>query len=636
MCFTLLLVGCPSQDVEENDSSTPTVEAPRGRIAGVVVSETGEPIDGADVRAQSQLTTTDETGSYVFDYVYPDRDIVIEFSKRGFAKNYTSTTLSSWETVTSNVTLLEIDGSGQFAGSTGGTVQVNDVIAEFPANAVIDAYGSSFAGQVTAEVTYVNPHESRTGTPGDLAALAFKPDSEPGNDERVMTQLVSYGMVDITLYSDDGKLLTLSDEVLVDVTIPIFNGELPDERTLSDGDEQPAWSFSPDHGLWIEESAGQIVEDVDHQLFFKFQASHFSWWNCDQGFVPTCASGRVVDFLEFPVRGAQVTCSGGQTTSVTTTDDDGYYNCSVFAGDSVLLKGTTFVGGQNWQATDGSFFIDGSTSSASECQPLPDLQIDVCRIAGSVTIENINSAVEAGSPSKDADHFSAVFWDPQGDPVFCEDPWDALARNECWYGSEEEVTAQFPESAVPGIPSNSKSVGSWLEVDNGSRSYRAYRSEQNGLPFYNWESHTLGSDGVETERPEFASGEFLDVSASGDASSYFGSWDESNVLVIPEQTTFNDNGEVVWSSGTLIVDYSGSDGDDVYLTGTFAEGDLMMCKFSDDGVVSLPADVLQNTVEGWGGLGIYNLETGITAGPDGLPIWLQTFSGETKSILIDR
>ena len=136
MCFTLLLVGCPSQDVEENDSSTPTVEAPRGRIAGVVVSETGEPIDGADVRAQSQLTTTDETGSYVFDYVYPDRDIVIEFSKRGFAKNYTSTTLSSWETVTSNVTLLEIDGSGQFAGSTGGTVQVNDVIAEFPANAV--------------------------------------------------------------------------------------------------------------------------------------------------------------------------------------------------------------------------------------------------------------------------------------------------------------------------------------------------------------------------------------------------------------------------------------------------------------------------------------------------------------------
>ena len=40
--------------------------------------------------------------------------------------------------------------------------------------------------------------------------------------------------------------------------------------------------------------------------------------------------------------------------------------------------------------------------------------------------------------------------------------------------------------------------------------------------------------------------------------------------------------------------------------------------------------------EGVAGLGVYHLDVGITAGPDGLPIRSVITSGHTKSVIINR
>tara|TARA_Y100000034_G_C6907271_1_gene421435 strand:- start:420 stop:2306 length:1887 start_codon:yes stop_codon:yes gene_type:complete len=626
--------GCRNNDDSglTDNSDDPAVDAPRGRISGFVSDGDGVPVQDVTVTSTGRFATTDEDGLYVLEHVYPSDNIVVEFLKKGFAKNYTVVAIDSWETVSSNATLLRVDGTGTFSGEVGGVIDVDDVRLSFSEGSIVDAEGKTYKENVTAEVTYVNPHVGILGTPGDLSAIVF---SEGSDDEVTTTQLVSYGMVDVTLYSEDYELLALADDSVAKVRIPVFNGSFTGNDVIFDGDDQALWSFSPHHGKWIEEGVGAVISN-NGQLFFDFEASHFSWWNCDQGFVPTCAEGRVRDVIGFPVKGAEVRCDGGQTTSIVTTDSDGYYSCSVMAGDSVLLTGATTVGNALWSATSGAHFIDGSTSSAQDCQPLPDLQIDVCRIAGAVTVENINSSIGDGGMA-DADHFSAIFWDPPGDVVFCNDPWDSLVEDSCWVGTSDEVAGQFPAGSVPGIPDDSKSVGAWLEIDNGNNQYRVNREYVDGRPYYNWNSHEDNGMEIVTERPSFSENDTLDVFASGDSSSYFGEWNEEGVLTVPVQVEFSDRSSVSWGSGGLSMRYDGAGSDEhVFFMGSFEGDSQMMCKFSDDGNLVLQSSDSYDLPSGWGGLGLYHLGVTVTAGPDGLPIWLQTFSGETLSVQVVR
>ena len=632
-CLLLLSFSCttgedPSEDLDFYEGPV------HGQVAGLVTTLEGDPVEGVDVSIDGYtMVSTNSGGTFVFEDVEPSDKLVVEYSKKGFAKNYAMVSLSSWETVSANSTLLEIDGSDTFNGSDGGLVEVAGVRANFPADSLIDSWGNTYGGQVTAEVTYVDPHEdSALGTPGDLSALAFKEDDGTARFELV--QLVSYGMVDITLYTDDDKLLTLADGVNVPVSLPISNGQLPDSVSLAGGDVPPAWSFSASEGRWVQESPGEVVSE-DEGLRFEFNASHFSWWNCDQGFVPTCATGRVVDVIGFPVRGASVRCAGGQTTSVVVADDDGYYNCSVLAGDSVTVTGATFVGNRNWSKSEGEFFIDGSTSSASECQPLPDIQIDVCRITGAVAVDNLSSIVK-DNEARDADHMSALFWYPPGPPELCDDPWEALAPGDCWVGDSEEITGNFPESAVPGIPENARSAGSWIEIAAGE-SYRIDEKTVSGKPYYDWNSVSLESDDLVTDRPDIHEDDVLDVFAQGNFSSYFGPWQNYGFATVPTQTMLAST-EVGNSNvgSSLTQTYTGNDDDTVVVFGALPEDQLLMCRFDDDGSFTLRSSLLNGVSEGVAGLGVYHLDVEISAGPDGLPIRSVVTSGQTKSITINR
>ena len=108
--------------------------------------------------------------------------------------------------------------------------------------------------------------------------------------------------------------------------------------------------------------ARTVVEE-DGVISFQFEASHFSWWNCDQGFVPFRV--HILDITGFPVRGAEAICDGAQSFSTATTDDDGYFVCSVLVGDEVTFTATTVVDNRLWsQETVQS--MDGEGSSVVE------------------------------------------------------------------------------------------------------------------------------------------------------------------------------------------------------------------------------------------------------------------------------
>jgi hypothetical protein len=617
--FAACSSGLNYDDVYEGES--------HGRISGIVTTTDGLPLSGVTVTAQDVEATTSVDGVYTLLDVNPADTIVVQFSKQGYARNYTTTALQSWENVASNASLLEADGFAVVNGIGVSSVSIEGTRVSFSENSFIDSDGNQYSGEVTVQVTHVDPSTSEIwGAPTDLTAIA-KGSSDTTKDVTETLQLVSYGMVDVALFDEDGKELNISEDSPASLEIPITNGSLPELYQLSDGDTQSSWSFDTQRGMWIEEGVGNIVEE-DGNTYFQFEASHFSWWNCDQGMVPSCASGRVVDISGFPIRGAEVTCDGTQSTSVATTDDEGYYVCSVLVGDTVTFTGATVVDNRNWlQAT--SKFMDGEGSSAAECEPIEVIKIDVCRIAGTINVQNMDASNQMNT-GLNADTLGAYFWEPPGDPHYCDNLWESLGSDECWTGDVKEIQLSFPEGSKPGISDDSRSVGTWLEVRTLRDSYRIDRQTDAGQPLYVWESHSVDGTQVSEHRTEFDDGDILDIQAPGDYSSYFGAWNVEGFDVIPNSVQFglNSNDPLVLD-GNLSISYDGKREDNVFVTAMVGET-MMVCKFDDDGHFTLNSSGLD---EGFGGLAIQHISENLFEGPDGLPIRTQVFSGE--SVVID-
>jgi hypothetical protein len=429
-------------------------------------------------------------------------------------------------------------------------------------------------------------------------------------------------MVDVALFGADGQELMISSDMPAFLEIPITNGNLPEVYQLSPGDTQSSWSFDPSVGKWVEEGVGTVVEE-DGVISFQFEASHFSWWNCDQGFVPSCASGRILDITGFPVRGAEVTCDGAQSFSTATTDDDGYFVCSVLVGDEVTFTATTVVDNRLW-SQETVQFMDGEGSSAAECEPIKNLDIDVCRLAGTINVQNVVGTTEVDAEMQ-SDNVGAFFWEPPGDLKYCNDPLESLNVGDCWVGTHEEVQRAFPEGSIPGIPDDSRSVGAWFEVRTEKETYRIDQEPVDAQPTYTWDNYSF--DGVEVvdQRPDFNAGDILDAQAPGDFSSYFGAWEVPGFAVVPTATDIDTEETSLSIGSSLSVTYDGHDAEEVFVS-VYSGDTQMFCKFEDDGQLTIQSSGLS---EGWGGISVYHLETDLFAGPDGLPIRTQVFSGET-------
>ena len=625
----LSLLAIPACNTNKNnndttDSVTDQTPDTQGRISGFVYNETDAPLDFVSVRAQGILTHTAEDGSYTLSGVQPSDNIVISYSKQGYAKNYEVTNMINWETVNSNTTLLQIDGSQTISSWDVEAVNIGDIHISFePSHFINTSTGEKYDGDVLVEATYVDPYTSDIeGAPRDLSA----------NGSNEASQLISYGMIDVSLYGENNEKLSVNAPAKVKFLIT--NGDLPESLRLSEGDQEATWSFDTELGVWVEEGVGTVVADDEGNLSFEFKADHFSWWNCDQGFVPSCAEGRVIDFLGFPIRGAQVNCAGGQTTSTVTTDEEGKYTCSIMVGDSVTFTGNTYVGNRLWTKQEGAFFMDSEGSSAADCEPIQDIQIDVCRIAGAINVENYDAVIDDSDQNlTGADSLSAVFWSPPGDPLYCADPWESLAVDQCWKGTNEELVTLFPQSAFPGIPESARSAGNWVEVSNPRDSYRMDKNHENGLPFYSWAAHEVENGTITTNRPNFKQGDTINVEADGDFNAYFGPWSVEDFATVPNQVYFSTDA-LTATGGSLRVYYDNNDGGDVFFASMVADQQVL-CKFADDGAFIVPPSALTDLPEGWGGASVFNMSRTLAAGPDGLPIYSQVFSGETVPLLVE-
>lgn len=639
--LVLLLAGCDTTQTEPELYDGPAF----GQIGGQVLDLGGAAVADVTVEVQGISALTDGDGIYVVDGVAPADGIAVTFKKAGYAKSYERADLDSWETVNANATLMQIDGTDTFNAIEGGVVQVDKVTVDFPPNAIAYEDGTIYEGTVTVEITHVNPRtDELAAAPGDLRAFARAEDTA-GKDVFDNEQLVSYGMVDVTLTDDEGDLLNLKLGQEADIDIPIDQTGLADIYTLSAGDEQDTWSYDPSRLGWIEEGVGTVYEDDEGELMFGFSASHFSWWNCDQGMVPSCAAGKVIDTLDFPVRGAEVACTGGASSSTATTDADGNYVCNVLVGDTVKFEGATFVANRVWDATQGAFFMDGEGSSAADCEPIPDIKIEVCREAGIVMADNL-TAHYSETESADIDQLRAWFWDPPGTVSECADPWSDVAMDTCITLVPADNHDRYPDMAADGMPSDTKSVGAWLEIGTGSDAFILEREFIDNRPVYVWDTQqfsdsdgVIGEDDITSEYVEFQGGDNLTASAPGDVSDGMGPISQDDLLTIPADVELNSNaGPLSVRSGETVSFSmrSGSHPDGVMVFGIASrDSDALLCRFTDDGSITVPgAEMSVMGASDNAGLGIYRTEVGWVAGPDGLPIRIQSFSGAVLPVEI--
>ena len=635
----LALSACNTVDTAPTDME---VVDPVGRIAGHVTDNFGEPIRGVTVSAQGLEVETDQDGYYMIEGVEPSDHIVLSFLKSGYAKSYGVTSLVSWEVATANRSMLEIDGYDFFDGDAGGLVKVGDVSVLFDGGTIVDADGNAYRGEVRTEVTHLDPwdpSELKAG-PGDLRA--FQRVDNDGKTEFESTQLVSYGMADISLYDDGGNPLNLAEGSSAAVDIPISNGELIDWYTLGDGDSQKTWSFDPDRGAWVEEGEGFVTVDEFGDMSFTFSATHFSWWNCDQGYVPTCATGRIVDELGFPVRSAELHATGAVTNSIVTTDEDGYYEANVFAGDNVTFTGTTIIPGdpRSWTEFEVEF-IDGSTEDPSICQPIEDIEIPVCRETGMIATDNLTVELSEVDEGANADRLNAMFWQPPGDPEHCKQPWDFLPEETC----RPYDPADFPtygEFDEDGLPTETRDVGEWITIETDREVYTLdIEEDEPGQITYSYDVNSLDKDSldmVETNDLDFQGGDVLGATSQGNAAEFLGPIDETNWVTLPPDLELDLSGPQSAPTGGMTIDFEPAgnpDGIIVMANGVGTDGEMdgsVVCRFTDDGSMTIPESAMDELGRGTAGMSIYRPNLDWTPGPDGYPVRVQAFSGTVVEV----
>jgi hypothetical protein len=195
----------------------------------------------------------------------------------------------------------------------------------------------------------------------------------------------------------------------------------------------------------------------------------------------------------------------------------------------------------------------------------------------------------------------------------------------------QEFQRAFPEGAIPGIPDDSRSVGSWFEVRTEKDTYRVDQRSVDAQPNYTWDNYSF--DGVELvdQRPEFQAGDILDAQAPGDYSSYFGAWEVPGFAVVPTATDIDSDDTSLSIGSSLSLTYDGHDAEEVFVS-VYSGDTQMFCKFEDDGQFTIQST---NLSSGWGGLSVFHLESELFAGPDGLPIRTQVFSGETIPLNVE-
>jgi hypothetical protein len=377
--FSFAVAGCSSSsDSPAGQDSTPGLDVVEGQdvavdpgdvvapdlnplqfpdknaIVGQVLNSGGAPIQGVEVSLGAKTTTTDFEGFYFLDGLAPEARLVVRFAHPAFATVTKTGTMFTDGRATVNAILLPRAPARTVDLASGSELAFPGGVVSIPAGGLVDANGGAVSGEALLRMSSIDVNSPEVlAAPGDFGAT-----TEAGAE----AQLETFAMAEFQVLDADGNPLKIKDGETITVELL-----LPEDTTLTENEEVPAWHFDEASGKWIEDGTGVVHKYSQNgdRLAFVTQVGHFSWWNCDKEMETTCVSGTVLKCDGTPASGADLMIDSAEYdgTSSGFGTADGSFCILARTGSEVRVMAAHGVGQQrvaaNTTVTTGS--------AASQC-----------------------------------------------------------------------------------------------------------------------------------------------------------------------------------------------------------------------------------------------------------------------------
>ena len=197
----------------------------------------------------------------------------LEVTKPGYFSGSRTFRTQDAGTLFHRTTLVPFGTALNLSGGSG-AVANNLVSLDFPENAVMDELtGEIYTGDVEVFVKHIGTDEF--SMPGDLTAI---------NENDELEVLLSYGMVFVEMYGEDGRKLNVAEGMTASMTY-----EIPGDLIATAPETIPMWWYDYDAGLWREE--GEARREGSRWIG---EVSHFSCWNFDLKVPSVLVTGQIV------------------------------------------------------------------------------------------------------------------------------------------------------------------------------------------------------------------------------------------------------------------------------------------------------------------------------------------------------
>lgn len=295
---------------------------------------TGSIIEGAEISVSAtengnnviRTGLTDASGELSISVADDAERIIVSGDASGYGE--TSEIILAVDQVV-DMFLQPVNAEVEFVPTVIAELEVSGLsIVTLPANSLVDEEGNAAAGNVSAELTVIDPSIDPSLMPGNFETI----DSDTG----VVGNIESFGAVNVTFADANGNSYNLASDQTATVRIPLASGAISPPATI------PLYHFDEETGYWMEEGTATLTT-VDGESYYEGTVSHFSTWNADILYESIQINGCVNDGEGNPVYFAEVETQGvtysGQSS--TSTDIAGNFSIAAKPSSTVLLSVST-------------------------------------------------------------------------------------------------------------------------------------------------------------------------------------------------------------------------------------------------------------------------------------------------------
>jgi hypothetical protein len=326
--LTMTMAGCGiDHRIDQNGTSGGTVT---GKISNY---SNGTGVAAATVTVGTATTTTAADGTYTLSGIPAGAGKVVNVTKADFALGSKVATVTNSATTRIDMSLLPVAYTTTFDPSTAQTLSANaagTAQVVLPANALVTSSGAAPTGNVTANITPVDPALNPRLMPGNFSATV-------GTGAAATNGIIeSYGAMEVTFTDSTGAALNLASGQTATIRIPLASGVTSPPATM------PAYFYNATTGKWVEEGTLTLAGTAPNQ-YYTGTVTHFSYWNADMPLTTTCITGKVVDASGNAVAGARVEAQGRDYigTSEAYSAADGTFTILVKSNSTVIVYAST-------------------------------------------------------------------------------------------------------------------------------------------------------------------------------------------------------------------------------------------------------------------------------------------------------